>query len=87
MTRGRGLSLTALLVRFEGFLHQVVAQGLELSVHADPEGVGEPQFPADVVDQGHAQATVRPDVDVHVRPDGWESSHQVTQVLVDAEAQ
>ena len=79
------LRLTRLLVLLEGLLQQVVAHGPEPGIHADPEGVGEPQLPADVVHQGHAQAAVPPDVDVHVGPDGPEPSHQIAQVVVDAE--
>ena len=71
-----------LLVLRDRLLEQVVAQIPEPRIHADAEGVREPQFAANDVHAGHAQAAVAAHVDVHVGPDGPQSPHQVPQVIV-----
>jgi hypothetical protein len=79
------LRLTGPLVVGEGPLQEVVAGLAEPAIHADPERVGEPQLPADVVHPGHAQAAVAADMDLDVGPGGPQSRHQVAQVVIDAE--
>ena len=79
------LRLIGLLILFRRLLLQVFTQVAKPGIHADSEGVSEPQLSADIIQFRNAQTRVTPNMNLHVGPDSPKSCREISQVVINAE--